>query len=111
MKKLCIITIITILLLGSSYNVANALTRGELEQKRAELKAKIEEAGKNIENIQVQLTENLELINSLDQDIYIYEEQINQLSQNLEQVEKQIKETENIIDELQTQYEYQKRIT
>ena len=47
MKKLCIIIIITILLLVSSYNVANALTRGELEQKRAELKAKIDNLKKD----------------------------------------------------------------
>lgn len=108
-KKICIAIITAVLVLGS-YNVVHALTRSELEQKRVELKTKIEEAGKNIENIQVQLTENLEAINSLDEEIYQYETQIKQISQNLTQVETQIKQTEEILTTLQTTYEYQKRL-
>lgn len=109
-KRICIVIIITILLLGS-YNVVQALTRSELEQKRVELQTKIEEAGKNIENIQVQLTENLEAINELDKDIYTYETQIKQISENLVQIEKQLTETEKVMVEVQKQYEYRKRFT
>lgn len=107
MKKLCI-AITTIILLLGNYNVVQALTQSELEQKRIELQTKIQESGKDIENIQVELTENLEEINSLDETIYIYETQINQISDTLTQVEKQIEDTEMVLAELQVRYEYQK---
>ena len=109
MKKICIV-IITILITLGSYNVVQALTRTELEQKRIELKTKIQEAGKNIESIEVELTQNLEAINKLDEEIYMYEEQINAISENLKAVEKQIKESEEILVEVEKKYEYQKRI-
>ena len=109
MKKLCI-AIITALLIIGNYNVVKALSRGELEQKRIELKTKIDEAGKNIENIQVELTENLEAINALDEEIYLYEEQINLITNNLASVEKQIEETKVLLQQLEAKYEYQKRI-
>lgn len=108
MKKIYIV-IITILLALGSYNVVHALTESELEQKRVELKTKIEEAGKNLENIEVELTETLETINALDEEIYLYEEQINKISENLTEIEKQIKDTETVLDELEKKYEYQKR--
>lgn len=107
MKKICI-AIITALLIICNYNVVKALTRSELEQKRIELQIKIEEAGKNIENIQVELTENLEAINALDEEIYLYEEQINKITENLVNVERQIEETKIILAELEKKYEYQK---
>lgn len=112
MKKICI-SIIVILLIGilGFYNVVNALTKSELEQKRIELNLKIEEAGKNIENINVELTKNLEEINALDEQIYVYEEQINTLSKNLSDIEKQKKEVEQLLIEVEKEYEYQKRIT
>lgn len=109
MKKIYIV-IITILLALGSYNVVNALTESELEQKRIELKTKIEETGKNLENIEVELTKNLEAINALDQEIYLYEEQINTISENLTAIEKQIRETEEMLVEIEEKYEYQKRI-
>lgn len=107
MKKVCTIVIAILLILGS-YNVVNALTDAELQQKRIELNQKIEEAGKNIENIEVELTENLEAINALDEEIYLYEEQINTLSQNLSNIEKQIIESEALLKEIEAKYEYQK---
>lgn len=110
MKKLYI-AIVAILLLLGSYNVVNALTQSELEQKRIELNEKIKAAGKNIENIEVELSETLEAINALDEEIYLYEEQINTISQNLSNIEIQIKEAENVLLEVEKKYEYQKRIT
>ena len=109
-KKLYI-AIVAILLLLGSYNVVNALTQSELEQKRIELNEKIKAAGKNIENIEVELSETLEAINALDEEIYLYEEQINTISQNLSNIEIQIKEAENVLLEVEKKYEYQKRIT
>lgn len=107
-KKICISVIVILLILGF-YNGVNALTRSELEQKRIELNLKIEEAGKNIENIQVELTETLEAINALDEEIYLYEEQIKTLSKNLNDIEKQKKDVEKLLVELEIEYQYQKR--
>lgn len=108
-KKICIVIVAILLLLGS-YNIVNAVSESELEQKRIELNLKIEEAGKNIENIEVELTQNLEAINALDEEIFLYEEQIDTLSQNLSQIETQIRQAQTSLTEIETKYEYQKRI-
>jgi len=105
-KKICIVIVTIILLLGS-YNVVNALTESELEQKRIELNLKIEEAGKDIEAIEVELTQNLEAINALDEEIFLYEEQIDTISQNLSKIETQIRQAETILTEIEARYEYQ----
>ena len=108
-KKICIV-IVAILLALANYSVVNALTTSELEQKRIELNLKIEEAGKNIEGIEVELTENLEAINALDEEIYLYEEQIDTLSQNLSQIETQIREAETVLAEIESRYQYQNEL-
>lgn len=108
-KKICVVIVAMILLLGS-YNVVNALTDSELQQKRIELNEKIQEAGKSLENIEVELTETLEAINALDEEIYLYEEQINTISQNLSNIEKQIKEAEILLNDIEAKYEYQKSL-
>lgn len=109
-KKICLAIITTslvIIIIGTS---VKAITSSELEQKRIELKEKITEAGKNIENINVELTENLELINKLDEEIYNYEEQIEIISQNLESIEKQIIDAEKYLKTIEDRYEYRKKV-
>lgn len=108
-KKICLAVITALLIIGS-LNIVKGLTATELEQRRAELTNKINEAGKSIENINIELTENLEAINKLDEEIYSYEMQINTISENLENIEKQIKETENYLDAIQVDYEHQKEL-
>ena len=108
-KKICLAVITALLIIGS-LNIVKGLTATELEQRRAELKNKINEAGKSIENINIELTENLEAINKLDEEIYSYETQINTISENLENIEKQIKETEDYLDTIQVDYEHQKEV-
>lgn len=110
MKKICITVITAILILMCGYTITNALTPTELEQKRAELKAKIDAAGKNIENIEVELTEHLEEINKIDEKIYEYEEQIKAISQDLNEVEIKIEETVTLLNELEQNYNYQKNL-
>ena len=108
-KKICLAVIMALLIIGS-LNIVKGLTATELEQRRAELKNKINEAGKSIENINIELTENLEAINKLDEEIYSYQTQINTISENLENIEKQIKETEDYLDTIQVDYEHQKEV-
>ncbi len=109
MKKICFTIIVVILLIGNS-TVANAITYSELEQKRMELKAKIDEADKNLEEINIDLTENLEAINNLDKDIYVYEEQIKNITQNINEIERKINETETNLETIEARYAHQKEL-
>lgn len=109
MKKICLAVITALLITGSLVTV-QALSAAEIEQKRIELKEKINEAGKNLESINIELTENLEKINELEEDIYAYEKQIKTLNTNLSNVEKQIKETELQLQTIEIRYNKQKDI-
>lgn len=109
MKKICI-AVIMVLLIAGGLTVVQALSPMELEQKRIELKNKIDEAGKNLENINVELTENLEAINNLDKEIYEYEEQINEITSNLENIEGRINQTEVDLENIQKRYDHQKEL-
>ena len=109
MKKICITIIIAILIIGN-YTTVNAMTYSELEQRRMELKEKIDEADKNLEEINIDLTENLEAINNLDKDIYVYEEQIKSITQNINDIEQKIKETEVNLHTIEERYAHQKEL-
>ena len=109
MKKICI-AIIMVLLIAGGFTVVQALSPIELEQKRIELRNKIDEAGKNLENINVELTENLEAINNLDKEIYEYESQINDITTNLENIEDKINQTEVDLKNIQQRYDHQKEL-
>lgn len=101
------ILIVVLSLIGNMSNVKAIDEMENLEQKRLELKDKINEAGKNLENISVELTDNLEAIAKLDEEIYKYEEKIETISKNIEQVEKQTKEVEDLLKELNKKYNFQ----
>ena len=108
-KKICLAVITALIIIGNIQTV-QALTASELEQKRIDLKSKIDEAGKNLENINVELTENLEEISKLDEEIYTYEEQIQNTTQNLQNIEAQIKKTEEYLKTIEKRYEQQKKL-
>ena len=108
-KKICLAVITALIIIGNIQTV-QALTASELEQKRIDLKSKIDEAGKNLENINVELTENLEEISKLDEEIYTYEEQIQNTTQNLQNIEAQIKKAEEYLKTIEKRYEQQKKI-
>ena len=99
-----------VLLIAGGFTVVQALSPIELEQKRIELRNKIDEAGKNLENINVELTENLEAINNLDKEIYEYESQINDITTNLENIEDKINQTEVDLKNIQQRYDHQKEL-
>ena len=108
-KKICL-AVITALLIIRCYKTVQAITSSELEQRRIELREEINKAGKNLENINVQLTENLEAINNLDEQIGEYETQIESVSNNINQVEKQIRETETSLKTIQKRYNHQNEL-
>lgn len=127
MKKICItvITIFTILNFSTIVHAVDSeITENQiedtqtetnennqnLEQRRIELRQKIEAEGKNLENISVELTKNLEEINELDGEIYEYEEQIKSISMSLQNIEKQIKEAETYLTTFEIRYNHQKEL-
>lgn len=110
-KKICLAVITALLIIGGCYKTTvQAITSSELEQRRIELREEINKAGKNLENINVQLTENLEAINNLDEQIGEYETQIESVSNNINQVEKQIRETETSLKTIQKRYNHQNEL-
>lgn len=109
-NKICLAVITALLIIGGCYKTVQAITSSELEQRRIELREEINKAGKNLENINVQLTENLEAINNLDEQIGEYETQIESVSNNINQVEKQIRETETSLKTIQKRYNHQNEL-
>ncbi len=109
-KKICLAVITALLIISGCYKTVQAITSSELEQRRIELREEINKAGKNLENINVQLTENLEAINKLDERIGEYESQIESVSNNINQVEKQIRETETSLKTIQKRYNHQNEL-
>lgn len=109
-KKICLAVITALLIISGCYKTVQAITSSELEQRRIELREEINKAGKNLENINVQLTENLEAINNLDEQIGEYETQIESVSNNINQVEKQIRKTETSLKTIQKRYNHQNEL-
>ena len=108
-KRICLTVITVVLIIIIGFNAVQAITYSDLEQKRVELRNKINEAGKSLENINVELTEKLDEINKLDGEINTYEKQVSNITQNLQNIEKQIKETEEQLKTIEEKYDYQKK--
>ena len=109
-KRICLTVITVVLIIIIGFNAVQAITYSDLEQKRVELRNKINEAGKSLENINVELTEKLDEINKLDGEINTYEKQVSNITQNLQNIEKQIKETEEQLKTIEEKYDYQKKL-
>lgn len=110
MKRRICLAVVTALLIFGSYATVQAITSSELEQRRAELKNQINQAGKSLENVNLELTENLEAISNLNEEIGEYETQIETISKNLKQIEAKIKITENSLQTIQERYNHQKEL-
>lgn len=104
MKKICL-TVIIALLCISAYGTVQAVTSADLEERRRELQEQITASGLEIENIQIELTEALEKMNSLDKQIYDYEDSIKNINKELEDIEKDLKTKEKELQIQQMDYE------
>lgn len=109
-KKICLAVITALLIIIGTYKTVQAITSSELEQRRLELKEEINKAGQDLENINIQLTENLEAISNLDEQIGEYETQIEDVSNSINQIEQQIRKTENSLETIQTRYDKQNEL-
>ena len=108
-KKVCIIAIAFLLIIGVT-RLSYAISDSELEQRRIELKEKIDKAGKDLENINVELTQNLQEISKLDASIGEYEEKVETISNKLQQIETRIGQAETSLKTIQKRYERRKKI-
>ena len=108
-KKIIVILIITLLLIGI-YGITRAENLTELQEQRDELQTQIDESVIEIEGIKLELTETLEQINKLNEQIYNYEEEIIKIEETVKQKEQEIELVEQKLEHLEQKYEEQKRL-
>lgn len=108
-KRVCLI-VITVLFIIFGIKFVQAVDYSELEQRRIELRQKISEAGQSLENINVELTENLEQISKLDEEIGGYETEVENINKNLESLNQQIIETENNLNTIEERLQKQQQL-
>ena len=108
-KRVCLI-VITVLFIIFGIRFVQAVDYSELEQRRIELRQKISEAGQSLENINVELTENLEQISKLDEEIGGYETEVENINKNLESLNQQIIETENNLNTIEERLQKQQQL-
>lgn len=108
-KRVCLIAI-TVLFIIFGIRFVQAVDYSELEQRRIELRQKISEAGQSLENINVELTDNLEQISKLDEEIGGYETEVENINKNLESLNQQIIETENNLNTIEERLQKQQQL-
>lgn len=108
-KRVCLI-VITVLFIIFGIRFVQAVDYSELEQRRIELRQKISEAGQSLENINVELTENLEQISKLDEEIGEYETEVENINKNLESLNQQIIKTENNLNTIEERLQKQQQL-
>ncbi len=79
-----------------------------LQDKKNEIKEKINESTEQIEGIKIEITENLEQLNTLNEKISGYEGEIAKLDKDLKTVEKEIQTTEKKLKIAEDNYNVQK---
>lgn len=104
-----IVTIaITIVLL--MYSFANAKDIDELKQEREKIKEEINELSIGLEEIEINLTENLEEITKIEEKIYEYEDKLEGITTNLEKIQMETKTTEEKLTNIEESYIMQKNL-
>lgn len=104
-----IVTIaITIILL--MYGFANAKDIDELKQEREKIKEEINELSIGLEEIEINLTENLEEITKIEEKIYEYEDKLEGITTNLEKIQMETKTTEEKLTNIEESYIMQKNL-
>ena len=111
-KVLLVITsfIITLILLMISVGFVKAENLNDLQNQRDELQSQIDESNEQIESLQIELTQNLEQLNNLNLSIYTYEQEISSLEENLNAVSKQIEEITVKLTTIEESYNLQREV-
>ena len=106
-KKIVIIIIITILYLIGFCSIVLGEDLNELQNQRNELQNQINESNEQIQNIQIEITENLEQLNNINAQIYTYEDELTLLQNDLDNVENEIKKIEEKLNIVENNYNLQ----
>ena len=112
-KKVLLIAIIflaALILLMISIGFVKAEDLTDLQNKKEELQNQIDESNQQIEEIQIELTQNLEQLNNLNLNIYTYEQEIYSLEENLNELSKQIEKIEIKLTSIEESYNLQQKV-
>ncbi len=108
-KKVYLIFLaITILSIISFTSIVGAEDLNELHDKRNELQEQITQSSEQIESLQIELTENLEQLNNLNQKIATYEQEIVSLEENLGKISIEIEEISIELNSIEEIYNLQR---
>ena len=107
-KVYLIILAVTILLLISFTSIVGAEDLNDLHDKRNELQEQITQSNEQIESLQIELTENLEQLNNLNQKISTYEQEISSLEENLSKISIEIEEITIELNSIEEIYNLQR---
>ena len=101
-----VISIILILIMLETYLCSVlAVTTSELNDQKADLQEKINDAKEEQAELQENLDEEMKAISSLDHEINQAEDEISKLEAQIDELEESIKEKEKLIEEKQKEYQ------
>jgi len=109
-KVYLIILAVTILSIISFTSIVGAEDLNELHDKRNELQEQITQSNEQIESLQIELTENLEQLNNLNLKISTYENDVALLEENLSKISLEIEEITSELNIIEESYNIQKDI-
>lgn len=108
-KKVALIVLaFTMLSILFYANIVGAENLNDLQNKKNELQEEITQSNEQIENLQIELTENLEQLNNLNSKITIYEEEISLLEENLSKILLELEEITAKLNIIEENYNIQK---
>lgn len=107
-KKVILVILVIILSLIGFYGIVLAEDLSDLQNQKNELQNQINESNEQIQEIQIELTENLEQLNNLNEKIYTYESEIASLENNLNDVEKEIETVTEKLSIIEENYNLQR---
>lgn len=82
----------------------------ELQQKKNELEEKLSNSNQQVEQIQLEITENLKELNDINEKINNYESEINSLDTEVTEMQEQINQAQEKLNLIETDYKSQKRV-
>ena len=110
MKKKRIAIIIIMLLTICVFKITYAENLDDLRAEKEQIKEDLNTANSDLENVQIELTENLTAISQLDLQIENGEEELEKIKTKLEKIKKEISEIKSKLDDMETLYNNQKEI-
>lgn len=109
-KKIALVIILIILSLLLSGGIVLAESLDDLQNKRDELENQITETNKELEGIEIELTDNLEQLNNLNAQISQYENDISTYEESLNNIQTDIETVSQRLDIVEESYNTQLQV-